>query len=119
MDIPYLNLPKNSGRLPAGIFQATSMIAEKTLSVDIVGNGFELWRRLYRDYEGTSEIMNLNGTAKLMAFPQCTDYRKLNNHLDDFVYMLNRFGTGMPDAQIKALLWNTLPGRMRTTIVEH
>ena len=91
----------------------------KTYGVDIVGNGFELWRRLYRDYEGTSEIMNLNGTAKLMAFPQCSDYRKLNTHLDDFVFMLNRFGTGMPEAQVKARLWNILPDRMRTTIFDH
>ena len=45
----------------------------KKMGVAIEGNGFELWRKLFYDYRGSSELIALAGRKKLLAFPQCRD----------------------------------------------
>lgn len=44
----------------------------RTYGFNIVGNGFELWRKLYREYEGTSELMHLHGQTFFWHFHSAT-----------------------------------------------
>ena len=90
-----------------------------TFCTHISGNGFEPWRTLYLDYEGTSELIAANGQSKLLSFPQRNNYKQLNAHLHDRLHIAHTFGTHMRGNAINMHLFNVLPDKMRTTIFEH
>lgn len=64
----------------------------KKMGINIEGNGFELWRRIFLENECASELVALAGRSKLMAFPQCRDKRKFGQHLCEWIDMLQTHG---------------------------
>ena len=58
-----------------------------------MGNGFEMWRRLYIDYQGGSTAVELCGVRRLQEFPKCQSIGKLSEHLDDWLDVLTTYGT--------------------------
>ena len=53
------------------------------MSFDIEGNGLELWRRLFTQYQGSDELIKMAGRARLLDYPQVKPMGKLNDHIDD------------------------------------
>lgn len=58
-----------------------------------MGNGFEMWRRLYIDYQGGSTAVEFGGVRLLQEFPKCQSIGKLGEHLDDWLDVLTTYGT--------------------------
>ena len=86
------------------------------LGVNIEGNGFELWRRLFYDHEGSSELIALAGRTKLLSFPRCRDKRKLGQHFDDWVDMFQTYGADIGPEVGMTLFLGILPEDMRDRI---
>ena len=49
------------------------------------GNGFEMWRLLYAEFQGGSSAVTLGGTRRLQEWPRCNRLEALSAHLDDWV----------------------------------
>ena len=52
------------------------------------GNGFEMWRWLYQEYQGGSDAVNLGGTRRLQDWSRCTKLESLSQHLDEWTECL-------------------------------
>jgi len=61
------------------------------------GNGFEIWRRLRERYEGSGAIIDVAGTDCLHAFPKCKSTKELEEHLDTWEEMLEKYGGPLVD----------------------
>ena len=57
------------------------------------GNGFELWRRLYLEFQGGDDAVQFGGMRRLQEFPKCENTAKLSEHLDDWLEVLSTYGT--------------------------
>ena len=57
------------------------------------GNGFEMWRRFRQKYEGTGAVMEVAGVDCLHAFPRCKGMMELEEHLEAFEEMLDKYGS--------------------------
>ena len=53
------------------------------MSHGIEGNGLELWRKLFSEYQGSDELVRMAGRAKLLDFEQCKSTKNLNHHIDE------------------------------------
>ena len=82
----------------------------------IEGNGLEPWRRLFVEFQGSDELVNLAGRTKFMEFPQCRNLKHLNAHLDEWLELLYKFGDGMGPLAVQTLFLKTLPDTMRSEI---
>ena len=49
------------------------------------GNGFEMWRLLYAEFQGGSSAVALGGNRRLQEWPRCNRIEALSAHLDDWV----------------------------------
>ena len=56
-------------------------------------NGFEMWRRLFIDFQGGSTAVEFGGARRLQEFPKCTSLPKLSEHLDDWTDVLATCGS--------------------------
>ena len=52
---------------------------------DKVGNGKEVWRRLYLESEGGSKLVEYGGRKGFNTNQRCTKVADLHRHLDDWV----------------------------------
>ena len=59
------------------------------------GNGFEIWRQLYRQYAGGSQVVKFGGQLRLRDWPKCTSMAKLEAHHDGWQACLDEYGTEM------------------------
>ena len=59
---------------------------------DQAGNGLEMWRRLYMEFEGGSELVAYGGRKGFNRYPRCTKVAELHQHLDDWVDCLLQYG---------------------------
>ena len=71
------------------------------------GNGLEMWRWLYAEFQGGSEAVRLGGSRRLQEWPRCNKLDQLNSHLDDWVECLQTHGTELLQA----------PGMLRTMLL--
>ena len=66
-----------------------SMCRRRTqLSGGEKGNGFEMWRLLYSEFQGGSAAVQLGGNRRLQEWPRCNRLEALSAHLDDWVECL-------------------------------
>ena len=80
------------------------------------GDGLELWRRLFKEYQGSDELTNLAGRTKLLEFPQCKQLKRLNHHLDEWLELLHKFGGDMGPVTVQTLFLKTRPDSMRSEV---
>ena len=57
------------------------------------GDGFELFRQFRLKYEGTGTIMDVAGADCLHTFPKCRSEKELEEHLDAWEEMLDKYGS--------------------------
>ena len=82
----------------------------------IEGNGIELWRRLFTEYQGSDELVKLAGKTRFLEFPQCRSLKHLNHHLDEWLELLYKFADDMGPETVRTLLLKTLPDGMRSEV---
>ena len=75
------------------------------------GNGFEMWRLLYQEYQGGTEAVEFGGVRRLQEFSRCTDIKKLNDHIDDWLDVLSNFGAELEQCprMLKSMVLNIIP----------
>ena len=56
----------------------------RQLSGGVMGNGFEMWRWLFNEFQGGSDAIKLGGARRLQEWPRCTRLENLSAHLDDW-----------------------------------
>ena len=49
------------------------------------GNGLEMWRYLYQEFQGGSDAVHRGGARRLQEWPRCNNLSQLAGHLDDWV----------------------------------
>ena len=64
------------------------------------GNGFEIWKQLYRQDAGGSQVLKFSGQLRLKDWPKCTSIAELEVHLDGWEACLDEYGTEMCAAPI-------------------
>ena len=85
------------------------------------GNGFELWRRLREKYEGTGAVIDVAGTDCLHAYPRCKSAKDLEEHLDSWEEMLDKYGQSLIEyapAHVRVMLIKTLPAEIETELFD-
>ena len=85
------------------------------------GNGFEIWRRLREKYEGTGDVIDVAGTDCLHAYPKCKSVKDLEEHLDSWEEMLDKYGGPLIEyapAHVRVMLIKTLPAEVEIELFD-
>ena len=85
------------------------------------GNGFEIWRRLREKYEGSGDVIDVAGTDCLHAYPRCKSVKDLEEHLDSWEEMLDKYGGPLIEyapAHVRVMLIKTLPVEVETELFD-
>ena len=84
------------------------------------GNGFELWRRLYNEYQGGSDAVEFGGIRRLQEFPKCENIAKLSEHIDDWLDVLADYGTELSSCPklLRNMLLGILPKSIEQEILD-
>ena len=86
------------------------------------GNGFEVWRQLKAKFEGSGAILDVAGADCLHAFPKCKSPKDLEEHLDAWEEMLDKYGGQLIDfapAHVRVMLIKTLPTEIETELLDN
>ena len=85
-----------------------------------MGNGFEMWRLLFLDYQGGSDAVQFGGIRRLQEFPKCTSMSKLSEHLDDWVDVLATYGEELSHCPrlLKNMVMGVLPKQLEDEVLE-
>ena len=75
------------------------------------GNGFEIWRQLYRQYAGGGDAVRYGDQMRLKDWPKCNDIMKLEEHLNGWKACLDEHGAEMYAApgMLRTMLMGILP----------
>ena len=68
------------------------------------GNGLELWRALYYQYEGGSVQVHLQGIRSFHSSPQCKRLQDLNVHIGQWIMARSQHANSTPPEHLKYLL---------------
>ena len=84
------------------------------------GNGFEMWRRMYIEYQGGSEAVEFGGIRRLQEFPRCSNIAKLSGHLDDWLDVLTTYGSELEHCPrlLRNYVLSVIPAEMESEIME-
>ena len=85
-----------------------------------MGNGFEMWRLLYVDYQGGSDAVQFGGIRRLQEFPKCSSMAKLSEHLDDWMDVLTTYGEELAHCPrlLRNMVLGILPKNLEDEILE-
>ena len=88
---------------------------EKRVSMagDCEGNGFELWRQLFVQFEGGDEVMKLDGRTNLQNFPVITTKVGITDVLRDWRSQMFKYGDDIGEATKRTMLLKILPEDIR------
>ena len=90
-----------------------------TLAHGVEGNGFELWRRLYVDYEGGDEVVQNDGRTKLQNFPQISSMATMSAKLDDWQALMLKYGGDVGPTFRRTMLLKILPESTREDVLKN
>ena len=79
----------------------------KQLSGGEKGNGFEMWRWMFNEFQSGSDAINLGGSRRLQDWPRYSKIESLSAHLDDWVDCLETYSAELLSA----------PGTLRSMIL--
>ena len=80
------------------------------------GNGMEMWRRMYFDNAGGGELADLSGEKFFFNFPRCTNPQHLHDHLEEWLEMRYKHGSGIDDKHLRIMFLSTLPQALEDEI---
>ena len=90
------------------------------LSGGEMGNGFEMWRRLFIDFQGGSTAVEFGGVRRLQEFPKCTSLSKLSEHLDDWTDVLTTYGSELEHCPrlLRNMVLSIIPKNLEDEILD-
>ena len=90
------------------------------LSGGEMGNGFEMWRRLFIDFQGGSTAVEFGGVRRLQEFPKCTSLSKLSEHLDDWTDVLATYGSELEHCPrlLRNMVLSIIPKNLEDEILD-
>ena len=59
------------------------------------GNGFELYRNLFREFEGGSTLVRMGGRKLLNSYGRPQRGEDIQKHFEDWQILLNKFGSDL------------------------
>ena len=86
------------------------------MGTQMEGNGMELWRKLFRQYEGSDDLVKMAGKSKFMDLPQCRSMKDLDHHLDEWLHLMYQYGDDMGPSVLQTLLLRIIPSNLRAEI---
>ena len=89
------------------------------LANGVEGNGFELWRALFVEYEGSDEYIALDGRTKLQNFPPITSTKGITHTLNDWSHMMMKYGSDIGQVTRRTMLLKILPDQLRTDVLKN
>ena len=90
------------------------------LSGGEMGNGFEMWRRLFIDFQGGSTVVEFGGVRRLQEFPKCTSLSRLSEHLDDWTDVLTTYGSELEHCPrlLRNMVLSIIPKNLEDEILD-
>ena len=84
------------------------------------GNGFEVWRQLFRQYSGGTQVVNYGGQMRLKDWPKCTNVLQLEAHLDSWMACREEYGSELYAApnMLRTMLLGILPQEIENEIMD-
>ena len=89
------------------------------LANGIEGNGLELWRRLFTDYEGGDEYVQLDGRTNLQNVKAITSTCNITDKLDDWQHQMLKYGGDIGPVTRHTMLLKILPESVRQKVLEN
>ena len=89
------------------------------LAHGVEGNGFELWRALFVEYEGSDEYIALDGRTKLKNFPAITTTNGITQVLNDWSHAMLKYGGDIGPVARRTMLLKILPESLRTDVLKN
>ena len=102
-------------------FLPKSMYARRTqIANGEFGNVFELWRRLFLEYQGGSDAVDFGGMRRLQKFPKCENLTRLSEHIDDWLDVLANYGSELASCPklLRNMLLGILPKSLETEMLD-
>ena len=90
------------------------------LSGGEMGNGFEMWRRLFIDFQGGSTAVEFGGVRRLQEFPKCTSLSRLSGHLGDWTDVLTTYGSELEHCPrlLRDMVLSIIPKNLEDEILD-
>ena len=84
------------------------------------GNGFEMWRRMYHEFQGGTEAVEFGGVRRLQEFPRCNNISRLAEHLDDWLDVLTTYGQELEQCprMLRNMVMGIIPTALEDEIIE-
>lgn len=86
------------------------------MGISIEGNGLELWRKLFSEFEGSDKLIQIAGRTRLQDYPQRKAMKDLNHHIDDWLHQFYQYGDGISKEHAKTMCVRTIPESLRVEI---
>ena len=85
----------------------------------VEGNGFELWRRYFFEFEGSDEYIHLDGRTKLQTFAPITDTHGLIDKLDDWQHQMLKYAGDIGTLTRYTIFLKMLPPAVRQDVIKN
>ena len=84
------------------------------------GNGFAVWRRLHRDFQGTGQIVEYAGTQCLREYGKCKKLSDVAQHIDGWYELFDEYGKELEHAHhmTRGMFLDIIPTELRTEILK-
>ena len=82
------------------------------------GNGFELWRRFFTDFQGSDEVVQNDGRTQLQTFPTLTNSSHMMDRLDEWQELMSMYGQDIGHHTRLTMLYKILPVETRRDIIK-
>ena len=82
-------------------------------------NGFTMWRRLHRDYQGSGDAVEYAGTEALREYGRCGKISELSAHMDGWLSLLDRYGGALMEAApriVRSMFLDIIPTELKSKI---
>lgn len=89
------------------------------LANNVEGNGFELWRALFTEYEGSDEYIALDGRTQLQNFPKIQSTTGITQHLNDWSSAMLKYGKDIGPVTRMTMFLKILPESLRTDVLKN
>ena len=89
------------------------------LANGVEGNGLELWRRLFADYEGGDEFTQLEGRTDLQNFKPITSSANISDRLGDWQHEMLKYGGDITMPTLYTMLMKILPDSVRQDVLKN
>ena len=89
------------------------------LANGVDGNGFELWRALFVQYEGGDEFIKLDGRTQLQNFAPITSTNGISEKLREWQHQMSKYGGDIGHVTRRTMLLKILPPQLREDVLKY